>query len=88
MVFNGHIHIYERTWPIRAGEVDAEGGVVYITTGGAGGGLEQFAPQRTWFSAAKYRGHHFCLVAIHDGVFEFRAYDEEGRLFDLLTIRK
>ncbi|MGA1778835.1 MAG: LamG-like jellyroll fold domain-containing protein [Planctomycetota bacterium] len=88
VVFNGHIHLYERTWPIRAGEVDAEGGVVYITTGGAGGGLEQFAPQRTWFSAAKYRGHHFCLVAIHDGVFEFRAYDEEGRLFDLLTIRK
>ncbi len=88
VVFNGHIHLYERTWPIRGGKVDREHGVTYITTGGAGGGLEEFAPQRTWFSAAKYRGHHFCLVGVHAGTFELKVFDEEGRLFDLLTIEK
>ncbi len=62
--------------------------MVYGTTGVAGGGLEEFAPQRTWFSAAKYVGHHFCLVAVHEGTFELKAFDSEGRLFDLLVIEK
>ena len=88
VVFNGHIHLYERTWPVRRGEVDRKNGVIYITTGGAGGHLEEFAPQRTWFNAAKFLGHHFCLVAIHEETFELKAFDERGRLFDLLSIEK
>lgn len=87
LVFNGHIHMYERTWPIRDGKVDPTG-VRYITTGGSGGGLEGFAPSRTWFMASGTRRHHFTYIAIHEGVLQFRVYDEEGRLFDSMEIAK
>jgi predicted phosphodiesterase len=88
VVFNGHIHVYERTWPLRAGRVDQDRGVVYVTTGGAGGGLEDFAPTRTWFAAHLYRGHHFCVVAVHDGTLSMKVYDVEGRLFDFMELHR
>ena len=50
-MFNGHIHVYERTWPIRAGKVEPKNGVVYVTSGGGGGALENFSPVPTWFKA-------------------------------------
>jgi hypothetical protein len=50
IAFNGHIHLYERTWPIFEMAINQKKGVRYITSGGGGGGLEQAAPQRTWFN--------------------------------------
>ncbi len=88
VVFNGHVHVYERTWPMTGPKVDQENGVRYVTTGGSGGGLEQFAPNRTWFQAQGARVHHFCFVAVHGGTLRFRAFDEEGRMFDLFEIVK
>jgi hypothetical protein len=88
VVFNGHIHVYERTWPIRAGKVDEASGVTYVTTGGGGGSLEDFAPTRTWFTAQKFRGHHFCIVTASDKVFEVRAFDQDGRIIDFFTMAK
>lgn len=86
--FNGHIHAYERTWPIRAGKVDDTNGVIYITSGGGGGGLEASAPQKTWFSRRTYMGHHLTYIMIHDGNLELQAFDLEGRLFDTMTLHK
>lgn len=88
IVFFGHIHDYERTWPIKGGKVDQEDGVVYVQTGGAGGSLENFAPTRSWFTARVRRDHHFSLVLIHEGTLQFQAIDLEGRLFDQFEIRK
>ena len=34
LVISGHIHTYERTWPIYEGRVDTDGGVTYVITGG------------------------------------------------------
>ncbi len=86
VVFNGHIHVYERTWPILGDQVDHDRGVIYVTTGGAGGSLEDFAPTRTWFTAHKYRGHHYCIVTAHDRSFELRAFDQDGKLIDFFSI--
>jgi predicted phosphodiesterase len=88
IVFNGHIHVYERTWPIHADRVVEEGGVIYITTGGAGGGLENFAPSKAWFSNTVHRAHHYCYVAINGGALQFKAFDVEGRLFDSFSLKK
>ena len=68
--------------------MDPEAGVVYVTTGGAGGSLEDFAPTRIWFSGHKYRGHHYCLVAIHGDRLSLKAYDVEGRMFDFMELQK
>lgn len=88
MVLNGHVHFYERTWPIRAGKVDPSKGIVYLTSGGGGGKLENFAPTPTWFKAEIRRDFHYCYVTIHGGRLVLKAYDQNDLMFDLLTLQK
>lgn len=88
--FSGHVHDYERTFPIRDGEVTPidQGGVMYVTTAGGGGHLEHFDPTNTWFGHKKANYHHLVYVAIHGNELEFQAIDEYGKLFDVITIKK
>ena len=88
LAFAGHIHSYERTWPILQMSINQAKGVRYLISGGGGGGLEQAAPQRSWFSIHVQRGHHYCFAAVHDRTIEFKAYDLEGRLFDTFNLTK
>ena len=88
IVFAGHIHSYERTWPILNMAINQARGVRYIVSGGGGGGLEQAGPQRAWFSIHVQRGHHFCFATVHDRTIQFKAYDIEGRLFDTFELTK
>ncbi|MEN6337537.1 MAG: metallophosphoesterase family protein [Phycisphaerales bacterium] len=86
--FFGHIHDYERTWPIRDGQVDPGRGVIYVQAGGAGGGLEDYAPTRSWFTAKVHRDHHFVIVSICGRMLQLQAIDQNGVLFDQMTLRK
>ena len=88
--FSGHVHDYERTFPMIDGDVVPwdEGGVIYVTTAGGGGSLEDFDPANTTFGHRKARRHHFVFCGIHDGILEFQAMDDAGRLFDVLTLDK
>ncbi len=88
VVFNGHVHVYERTWPIRAGKVDQKDGIVYVTSGGGGGKLENFAPTPAFFKDQFRSDFHFCYATVHGGTFDLKAFDQEGRQFDQFTIRK
>jgi len=88
VVFNGHVHFYERTFPLRAGKIDRKSGVIYLTSGGGGGRLEDFGPLPTWFKAQIRVDYHFCYVNIQGGHFEFKAFDQNGQLFDVLEIDK
>lgn len=88
IVFNGHIHAYERSFPIRDGEAVEQNGVVYMTIGGGGGGLENFAPFNPWFSSKKTSVHHLCRVEIVGGTLRMQSIDEYGKLFDTYEIRK
>ncbi len=88
--FSGHVHDYERTFPIRRERAAAyeDGGVIYVTTAGGGGHLEDFDAVNTWFGHKKQRRHHFVYVAINGGHLEFQAVDEYGELFDSMELRK
>jgi predicted phosphodiesterase len=88
IVFNGHIHVYERTWPLRAGKVDRSKGVLYVTSGGGGGALEDFSPVPTWFKAQCRSDYHFCYATIHGGRLCFKAFDHQGMLFDTFDLEK
>ncbi len=88
IVFNGHIHDYERTFPILADRTVEKGGVVYVTAGGGGGGLENYSPNRSWFTAKVRRDHHFVLVGVNGGTLTLQAIDKDWHLFDTYTIRK
>jgi len=89
LVWNGHIHSYERTWTLRADKaVDSGRGTVYMITGGGGGSLETPGPVRPWFQNNVRRGHHFSFVAVNGSTMEIKSFDQEGRLFDQLVIEK
>jgi predicted phosphodiesterase len=88
IAFNGHIHYYERTWPIFEMAINQKRGVRYLTSGGGGGGLEDAAPQRTWFNLHFQRAFHYCYAAIHDRTIVFKAYDIDGLLFDTFELTK
>ena len=87
IVWNGHIHSYERTWPLKKGKVDPKG-TTYMITGGGGGGLETPGPIKPFFQNNVRRGHHYVMVAIAGKILELKAYDLENRLFDVLKIEK
>ena len=84
----GHVHMYERTWPLLEGGVNQKNGVVYINAGGAGGGLEQFAPTRSWFTAKVKSVHHYGYFSVHDNMLMFQAIDENGHMFDSFQLEK
>ena len=87
IVWNGHVHIYERSRPIRAGKID-RAGVRYITSGGGGARLENVDPLATWFKDQVRVDYHFCLVNIEGDRLEFKVFDKDGHLFDTLDIKK
>lgn len=88
IAFAGHIHSYERTWPLFRMAINQKKGVRYVVSGGGGGGLEQAGPQRAWFTLHVARGHHYCFAVVQDRTIQFKAYDLEGRLFDTFELTK
>lgn len=89
IVWNGHIHSYERTWPVREGKaVPENGGPIYMITGGGGGSLETPGPYRPFFQNQVRRGHHYVMVHINGERLELRSYDLEDQLFDTTMLKK
>lgn len=88
IVFNGHIHVYERTWQIKDDKAVEKNGVVYVVTGGAGGGLENFAPTNSGFTVKIKRDHHYCKISINGNKLIFNAIDQNGALFDYFEMTK
>lgn len=85
----GHTHVYERTWPIFKDAVNIKRGVIYINSGGAGGGLEDFDPVRSWFTRELQRKtHHYCTFAIFDDYLSFNAIDTDNNIFDSFQLTK
>jgi len=88
IVWNGHIHSYERSWPLKDDQAVEDRGTIYVVTGGGGGGLEVAGPVKPYFQNNVKHGHHYCLAAVNGRTLEFKAFDMEGRLFDYLKIDK
>ncbi|NBC82845.1 MAG: hypothetical protein GVY19_05630 [Bacteroidetes bacterium] len=87
IVMFGHLHTYQRTFPIKDNR-NADEGVVYIQAGGAGGNLEDFTPNRSWFSSATHRGHHYLIFTIHYNQLIMKMHGIDGQLLDFLEINK
>jgi len=88
LVMNGHIHAYERTWPIRDKKVDIKAGVTYLTSGGGGGSLEPFEPTPAFFKKEQRVDFHYCYFTVQGGALECKAFDSNDRLFDQFSLKK
>ena len=88
VVFNGHAHVYERSYPLRGNRIDMKDGIVYIVSGGGGCGLTNLGEKRSFWTAEAVSRHHYCLVKIAEKNFEMIVYDIDGKVLDLLTISK
>jgi len=78
VVFTGHAHSYERTFPINQ--------VTYFVTGGGGGGLTQTG--KSDFTAYSDSVYHLLLVEMTAGTLTVKAIDRNGTVFDSVTINK
>ena len=87
-VLSGHLHTYERTWPLKNGKIDLQNGVRYLIAGGGGGSLEDFAPIPVWFSNKIYLKHHYTMFHIFENHIQFRAIDIDGKTFDSFSYTK
>ena len=88
IVWTGHIHSYERTWPLQKGKAVNKDGTIYMITGGGGGGLETPGPYRPHFQNNVRRGHHYVMVAINGRTLELKTFSLENQLIDSLRISK
>lgn len=87
LVFVGHLHTYERSWPIRNGKVD-QNGVTYVQVGGMGGNLEDFQPTKPWFNRKSFRDHHYLMLRGAGDTLEAEAFDADGNRRDAFVLTK
>ncbi len=85
LVFAGHDHGYQRTWPMRDG-ARADGGVFQVVS--AGGGADLYPAGRKWWTAVSQSVHHYCLVRVEGSRLDLDVTDIEGQSIDALTIQQ
>ena len=78
----GHVHNYERTWPIMKNHIDEENGVTHIVSGGGGGGFRKVPNDRNWFSVEAKNINHFLNIRIWKNKLLVEAIDTSGIVFD------
>ncbi len=97
LVFNGHNHYYQRTWPVVGGVVQpgvsqSEGkdiiltgnAPIYVTTGG--GGAPLYEPEEDPFVAVSAKHYHHVLVQYRPGSLNCQAIDTKGMILDEFTL--
>ncbi|MFQ6043211.1 MAG: metallophosphoesterase, partial [Candidatus Poribacteria bacterium] len=86
IVFSGHHHIYERSYPIGSAFESKTTPVTYVITGGGGGPLHKINPN-TW-TASTEKINNFGVVDVDGEKLNFKALDTNGRVLDRFTIVK
>ncbi|HZN59714.1 MAG TPA: metallophosphoesterase family protein [Planctomycetota bacterium] len=95
LVFQGHTHYYERTFPMDGGnpttnspgpEYVNPGAPIYVVTGGGGGTLITANPKP--FSAVYASRYHHVELKIEYDQIALTAIDREGAVIDSFSVRK
>lgn len=86
IVFCGHSHIYERSYPIGSASKPKQNPVTYVITGGGGGPL--YKTKSNVWSALTKSINNFCVVDIDREKLNFRALDINGKVIDRFNIVK
>ena len=86
MVFTGHDHLYERTYPVRDGKRDDANGVTYVVTGG--GGAPLYPVLRNDWTAYSQSVNNYQIVQIEGKRLRMETWDHQGHVLDYVTISK
>lgn len=79
---SGHVHSYERTWPVIKNHIDEDDGVTHFITGGGGGRFKRSKSENNWFSAEAKHCNHFLNIRILNNKLLVEAIDTTGKIFD------
>lgn len=83
LYFAGHNHFYERSHPLRGGEIVAPGeGTVYVISGNGGRSLYRRLPQVDVIADGADDVYGFVSMVIDGGWIELRHIDEDGNVLD------
>lgn len=86
VVFTGHEHNYERTYPIREGNIN-NNGVIYVITGGGGAPLYdreiEFPASYTFVKT-----YHYVVAKKKGNYIKIKAVDINGETIDSFEVRK
>lgn len=89
VVFCGHNHLYERTHPLRAGEVSPTHGILYVTSGAGGKTLHEEThggeSHLAVFNDSKFS---FTRVSIKGPRLELSQVSEDDKILDTVTLAK
>jgi hypothetical protein len=85
LVFVGHDHVYERTYPI-VSAVDSVHPITYVTAGG--GGAPRYDVSGDFFSARFASTLNYCILKIDGDKLSFTAYDGDAKELDSFAIEK
>lgn len=95
IIFSGHAHDYQRTYPIRAGDLANQSqdpdyidppGPVYVITGG--GADTRGADDSCWFTRYADSVTHFVRMQVVYDKLTLEAVDASGTVFDRMSITK
>jgi 3',5'-cyclic AMP phosphodiesterase CpdA len=91
LVFNGHDHIYERSHPLKNGQVStgAAGGVIYIISGA--GSAANYGCGGAYWQAIAYCAQSYGLysrVTVNSNTLTIEAVDQNGTIRDSYAINK
>jgi len=89
MVFNGHIHYYMRSKPMKAGKVVASynDGTAYVVSLGIPNSDHEMTPE-PYAVIRKATGYLYQYIKIDGNHLVFQTYDNQNKLFDSFEITK
>lgn len=84
-VFNGHSHIYERTYPIYQNAINNDIGITYVITGGGGAPLYPLVSQ-DWWMAYGESVNHFVNLQVTASKIYGTVINKEGVVLDTFDV--
>lgn len=84
LVFEGHQHVYSRSYPMYQGKIDYENGITYIM--GVSGSKQYDSADETFAARTVYSTPNYQLIQIDGDMLTVQSLDPDGNELDFLSV--